>query len=166
MFDELTAIDIKKMEEEIEYRKVVLRPQLLEEVKTARAFGDLSENFEYKEAKRLKNKNDSRIRYLTNMIKTAKIIEDCSNKDTVGLFDLVECFMDDIGETMTVKLATNVRINLEEGVFSKDSPIGRAILGKKVGDKVEVESPDGNYFLEITKITKSYDDGSTPILSY
>ncbi len=166
MFDELTAIDIKKMEEEIEYRKVVLRPQLLEEVKTARAFGDLSENFEYKEAKRLKNKNDSRIRYLTNMIKTAKIIEDCSNEDTVGLFDLVECFMDDIGETMTVKLATNVRINLEEGVFSKDSPIGRAILGKKVGDKVEVESPDGNYFLEITKITKSYDDGSTPILSY
>lgn len=166
MFDELTAIDIKKMEEEIEYRKVVLRPQLLEEVKTARAFGDLSENFEYKEAKRLKNKNDSRIRYLTNMIKTAKIIEDSSAEDTVGLFDLVECFMDDIGETMTVKLATNVRINLEEGVFSKDSPIGRAILGKKVGDKVEVESPDGNYFLKITKITKSYDDGSTPILSY
>ena len=166
MFDELTAIDIKKMEEEIEYRKVVLRPQLLEELKTARAFGDLSENFEYKEAKRLKNKNDSRIRYLTNMIKTAKIIEDYSGEDTVGLFDEVECYMDDLEETMTVKLATNIRINLEEGVFSKDSPIGRAILGKKVGDKVEVESPDGNYFLEITKITKSYDDGSTPILSY
>ncbi len=166
MYDELTAIDIQKMEEEIEYRKVVLRPQLLEEVKTARAFGDLSENFEYKEAKRLKNKNDSRIRYLTNMIKTAKVIEDFSTQDSVGLFDIVECYMDDINEMMTVKLATNVRINLEEGVFSKDSPIGRALLGKKVGDRVEVESPDGNYFLEIKKITKSYDDGSTPILSY
>lgn len=166
MFDELTATDIKKMKEEIEYRKVVLRPQLLEELKTARAFGDLSENFEYKEAKRLKNKNDSRIRYLTNMIKTAKIIEDFSTEDSVGLFDIVECYMPDIDEKMTVKLATNVRINLEEGVFSKDSPIGRAILGKKVGDKVEVKSPDGSYFLEIIKITKSYDDGSTPIISY
>ena len=166
MYDELTAIDIKKMEEEIEYRKVILRPQLLEEVKTARAFGDLSENYEYKEAKRLKNKNESRIRYLSNMIKTAKIIKDNSTCDTVGLFDKVECYMDDIDEIMTVQLATNIRINVADGIFSKDSPIGRAILGKKVGDKVEIESPDGSYTVEIRKITKSSDDGSAPILSY
>ncbi|MBO5453656.1 MAG: GreA/GreB family elongation factor [Clostridia bacterium] len=166
MYDELTKMDIEKMQEEIEYRKVVLRPQLLEEVKTARAFGDLSENYEYKEAKRLKNKNEGRIRYLTNMIKTAKIIEDISTEDTVGLFDIVECYMDDIDEVMTVQLATNVRINVSEGIYSKDSPIGRALLGKKVGDKVEIESPDGGYVVEIKSITKSYDDGSAPILSY
>lgn len=166
MYDELTAIDIRKMEEEIEYRKVVLRPQLLEEVKTARAFGDLSENYEYKEAKRLKNKNEGRIRYLTNMIKTAKIIEDNSDSDTIGLFDKVECYMEDIDETVTITLATNVRINIQNGIYSKDSPIGRGILGKKVGDKVEIESPDGNYFIEIKKIIKSKDDGSSPILSY
>ena len=78
MYDELTKTDIEKMKEEIEYRKVTLRPKLLEDVKVARAFGDLSENYEYKEAKRVKNRNESRIRYLTNMIKTAKIIEDNS----------------------------------------------------------------------------------------
>lgn len=166
MYDELTAIDIRKMEEEIEYRKVILRPQLLEEVKTARAFGDLSENYEYKEAKRLKNKNEGRIRYLTNMIKTAKIIEDNSDSDTVGLFDKVDCYMEDIDETLTITLATNVRINIQNGIYSKDSPIGRGILGKKVGDKIEIESPDGNYFVEIKKIVKMKDDGSSPILSY
>jgi transcription elongation factor GreA len=166
MYDELTSMDIKKMEEEIEYRKVVLRPQLLEEVKVARAFGDLSENYEYKEAKRLKNKNEGRIRYLSNMIKTAKIIEDTSTEDTVGLYDEVECYMEDIGEVLIIKLATNVRINVDSNIYSKDSPIGRGILGKKVGDKALISSPDGDYYLEIKKITKSCDDGSNPILTY
>ena len=86
MYDELTPVDIQKMQEEIDHRVRVLRPQLIEEVQTARAFGDLSENFEYKCAKQAKNRNESRIRYLERMIRTAKIIEVRPQQaDTVGL---------------------------------------------------------------------------------
>ena len=88
MYDELTAVDIQKMQEEINYRVRELRPQLIEEVQTARAFGDLSENYEYKCAKQAKNRNDSRIRYLERMIRTAKVIEVKETADAVGLFDL------------------------------------------------------------------------------
>ena len=166
MYDELTKKDIEKMKEEIEYRKVTLRPKLLEDVKVARAFGDLSENYEYKEAKRVKNRNESRIRYLTNMIKTAKIIEDDSDDDTVGLSDIVECFDCELEEELTFRVVTTVRNQANRGMVSKESPIGKKLLGRKAGERVEIESPDGSYWLEIRKITKAEDDGSSPISSY
>lgn len=166
MYDELTIKDIEKMKEEIEYRKVTLRPKLLEDVKVARAFGDLSENYEYKEAKRVKNRNESRIRYLTNMIKTAKIIEDNSSDDTVGLYDIVDCFDFEFEEETTFRVVTTIRNQANQGMVSKESPIGKKLLGRRVGDRVEIESPDGNYMLEIRKITKGEDDGSSPISSY
>jgi len=161
----LTKQDIKKMEEEIEYRTVTLRYELLEEVKRTRAFGDLSENFEYKEAKRKKNQNESRIRYLTNMIRTAEIAEDDSDDETVGLNDKVECYMSDIDEVMEICIVTTVRTDAFSGMISNESPLGKALLGAKLKSVVEVDSPDGVYEVEILKITKG-GAGDRPINSY
>ena len=127
MFDNLTKSDIKKMEEEIEYRKLVVRREALEAVKEARAQGDLSENFEYKAAKQDKNRNESRIRYLEKMIKTARIISDKSKLDEVGLGDQVELYIPDDDETETYKLVTTVRGNSLKGLISIDSPLGKEI---------------------------------------
>ncbi len=166
MYDELTKEDIIKINEEIEYRKVVLRHELLDEVKRTRAFGDLSENFEYKEAKRQKNSNESRIRYLERMVKTAKVVEDVSDNDTVGFFDKVECRFIGMDKVMVLQIVTTIRTDALKGLFGKDSPLGKAILGKKVGDKVRVSAPNGEYMVEILKITKGNDDGSVPIMQY
>ena len=111
MYDELTAVDIQKMQEEINYRVRELRPQLIEEVKVARSFGDLSENFEYHAAKKDKNANESRIRYLEKMIKTARIVSDESKSDEVGLGDRVELYIPEDDETESYKLVTTVRGN-------------------------------------------------------
>lgn len=166
MHNDLTKQDIKKMQEEIEYRKVTLRYELLEEVKRTRAFGDLSENFEYKEAKRKKNQNESRIRYLTNMIKTAHIIEDNSSEDTVGLFDVVDCFMSDIDEVMQLRVVTTVRTDAGGGLISNESPVGKKLLGAKLGDILTIDSPDGEYEIEIRAIKKSDGDDDMPINKY
>ena len=136
MYDNLTANDIKKMQEEIEYRKLVVRREALEAVKEARAHGDLSENFEYKAAKQDKNRNESRIRYLEKMIKTARIISDNSREGEVGLGDTVEVYIPDDDETERYKLVTTVRGNSLQGLISIDSPLGKAIRGRKMGDKV------------------------------
>ena len=136
MYDNLTASDIKKMQEEIEYRKLVVRKEALEAVKEARAHGDLSENFEYKAAKQDKNRNESRIRYLEKMIKTARIISDNSREGEVGLGDTVEVYIPDDDETERYKLVTTVRGNSLQGLISIDSPLGKAIRGRKMGDKV------------------------------
>ena len=135
MYDNLTASDIKKMQEEIEYRKLVVRKEALEAVKEARAHGDLSENFEYKAAKQDKNRNESRIRYLEKMIKTARIISDNSREGEVGLGDTVEVYIPDDDETERYKLVTTVRGNSLQGLISIDSPLGKAIRGRKAGDK-------------------------------
>ena len=167
MYDELTEVDIKKMQEEIDHRVRVLRPQLIEEVQTARAFGDLSENFEYKCAKQAKNRNESRIRYLTNMIKTARIIEDHSVAGEVGLFDKVTLYLEEDDETMVVQVCTTVRTDPCSGFISKESPLGSAILGRRAGDRVTVHVNDRySYDVEIRAIEKSEDDGSAPLLSY
>ena len=136
MYDKLTQKDIDRMQEEIEYRKLVVRKEALEAVKEARAQGDLSENFEYKAAKQDKNRNESRIRYLERMIKTAKIISDRSASDEVGLNDRVEIYIPDDDETETYKIVTTVRGNSLKGLISIDSPLGKALMGHKVGDKV------------------------------
>ena len=166
MHDELTKIDIEKMKAEIEYRKVTLRHELLEEVKRTRAYGDLSENAEYKEAKRLKNKNESRIRYLENMVKTAKVIEDNSTADTIGLYDIVTAHISLTDSEMTFRIVTTIRNDFKTGLISKESPFGKALLGKKVGDSVEIEAPGGSYIMTVKNLVKAEDDGSAPISSY
>lgn len=165
--DELTQVDLDKMREEIEYRTTVLRPQLIEDVKTARAFGDLSENFEYKAAKREKNRNDSRVRYLERMIKTAHVISPTSESGVVGLFDKLEIYLIEDDETQHIQIVTTLRQNALEGLISKESPVGKAVLGHRVGDRVRVEvSPDYGYEIEIRAIEKGEDDKTLEISRY
>ena len=167
MYDELTRSDLQKMQEEINYRTQVLRPKLIEDVQTARAFGDLSENFEYKCAKQEKNRNDARIRYLQRMIKTAHVIEDRSTEETAGLYDHVEILMENIGKKRTIQLVTTLRQDALKGLISKESPVGKAVMGHKAGDRVEVHMENGrNFFIQILSIEKGTDDGSIPIGSF
>lgn len=167
MNDELTRQDLKKMREELDWRRLTLMPELIEEVKRTRAFGDLSENFEYKAAKQAQNKNRSRIRYLEGMIKTARVIEDRAGEDEVGLFDKVELYLPEDDETEIVQVVTTVRCDPRRGLISKESPMGRQLLGKKAGDRFVVRVDDKiSYPAEIRSITKTEDDGSAPLLSY
>ena len=138
MYDELTQVDIDKMKQEIEHRTKVLRPQLIEEVQRTREFGDLSENFEYKCAKRDKNRNDSRIRYLERMIKTAKVVEVDNGVDGIGLFDKVVIFNEMTGKEMNLQIVTTLRQNVLKGLISPESPVGKALMGHKVGERVQV----------------------------
>ena len=165
MHDELTQVDIDKMKEELQHRIQVLRPQLIEEVKVARSFGDLSENFEYKAAKREKNRNDSRIRYLQNMIKTAVVIDGTSQGEGIALFDKVTFLVEDDGTQETIQLVTTLRQDALKGLISKESPVGKALLGHKVGDRVAIEA-GSKYFVEIRGIEKGEDDASLEISSY
>lgn len=164
MYDELTRQDIQKMQEEIDYRVQVLRPKLIEDVQTARAFGDLSENFEYKAAKREKNQNESRIRYLENMIKTAVVISDHSGAGEIGLFDKVTVLFEEDDETEQFQLVTTLRQDSLHGLISKESPVGKALLGRRAGDRVTVRVSDSySYPLRILAVEKGADDGSIPI---
>ena len=167
MYDELTREDLRKMQEELDYRRLTLMPELIEEVKRTRAFGDLSENFEYKAAKQAQNKNRSRIRYLEGMIKTARVIEDRSADDCVGLFDKVEIYMPEDDETEIIQVVTTVRCDPRQGLISKESPFGKTVLGKKVGDRFTVQvSETYSYEAVIRSIEKCEDDGSAPLLEY
>ena len=159
MGHELTKNDIKKMEEEIEYRIHEVRKAALDDVKETRAQGDLSENFEYYAAKRHKNQNESRIRYLENMLKTATIVSDKSGSDEVGMDDIVEVYFEEDDEIEKYKLVTSIRGNSMENRISIDSPIGMALKGHKVGDRVEVKVNDNySYFLEIRSIDKTHSE--------
>ena len=159
MYDELTEVDIRKMREEIDYRTRVLRPKLIEDVQTARAFGDLSENFEYKCAKQEKNRNESRIRYLERMLRTASLVSDESKEDEVGINKLVELYYEEDDETEQVKLVTSIRGNSLDGRISIESPLGKAIQGHRVGDRVHVQVNEGyGYEVVIKAIDKSGDD--------
>lgn len=167
MYDELTAGDIKKMQEEIEYRKLVVRPQALEDVKTARAHGDLSENFEYHAAKKVKNQNESRIRYLEKMIRTAKVISDESAEDEVGINNTVTVkFLDD-GSVETYRIVTTVRGNSLANLISNESPLGKALLGKKEGQTAHVQVNDAvGYDVEILKLEKTNDEDGDKIREF
>lgn len=165
--DELTQVDIDKMKEELEHRRLVLRPQLIEEVKVARAFGDLSENFEYKAAKREKNRNDSRIRYLENMIKTAKVIDAAPIGEGVGLFDRVTFFIEEDEEEETIQLVTTLRQDALKGLISKESPVGKALWGHKVGDRVLIPASETyQYYVQIRSIEKTGEDPDIPISTF
>lgn len=159
MYNELTKSDIKKMQEEIEYRKCVVRKQALEDVKEARAHGDLSENFEYHAAKKVKNQNESRIRYLERMIKTAVVIEDESADDEIGINDTVEIMIEEDKSVETYKLVTTVRGDSLNGLISVESPMGKALLGHKVGEKVYIKVNESfGYDVIVQRIEKSNDE--------
>ena len=167
MHNELTEKDIELMRQELDYRRTVLRPKLIEDVQTARAFGDLSENFEYKAAKRDKNRNDSRCRYLENMIKTAVVISDQSGEGTVGLYDKVTFYMEEDDETVTCQIVTTMRQDALKNLISKESPVGKAVLGKKVGDRVTVQVNDSySYNVVIQSIEPGEDTGEAPLVGF
>lgn len=167
MYNELTEVDIRKMQEEIDYRMRVVRPKCVEDLKTARGFGDLSENYEYKAAKQELRRCDSRLRYLRKMIETAKVIKADSAGDQVGLFDTVEVYFEDDDETETFRIMTTLREDVLQGIISKESPIGKAIMGHRVGDRVLVRvSDDVSYYVQIRALQKGTDDDSLPIHSF
>ena len=167
MYDELTQVDIDKMKAELEHRRLELRPKLIEDVQTARAFGDLSENYEYKVAKQEKNRNESRIRYLERMIATAKVIEVNEKEGTVGLFDHVMLYNEKLGKEQNIQLVTTLRQNALKGLISKESPVGKAVMGHKKGDRVTVHvSETYSYDIVIRDVQKGSDDESLPISSY
>lgn len=167
MYDKLTQKDIAQIEAEIEHRKLVVRKEAIAAVKEAREHGDLSENFEYHAAKKAKNQNESRIRYLERMIKTATIISEDSKSDEVGMNNTVELYFEDDDETETYKIVTTIRENSLEGKISDESPIGKAIMGHKVGDRVLVEVNDKvKYYVIIKSIENTTDDGNDKIRGY
>ena len=167
MGEQLTESDVKKIKEEIEYRKIVVRKKELEAVKEARAHGDLSENFEYHAAKKDKNANESRIRYLERMIKTAVVVSDESKSDEVGINNKVTLYFEDDDEEDVYTLVTTVRGNSLKGWISTESPIGKAILGHKVGDRVLVKT-NGNdgYYIVIKNIDNTTDDSHDTLRKY
>lgn len=167
MANQLTQGDIEKIKEEIEYRKLVVRKESIEAVKEARSFGDLSENFEYYAAKRDKNRNESRIRYLERMLKTAQVITDESKEDEVGMNNTVTIYFEDEDETETYKIVTSIRENVLKGLVSNQSPLGRAIMGHKKGDRVYVEPAKGTgYYVVIREIDQTTDDSEDRIREY
>ena len=167
MHNALTKKDIELMQKELDERRIVLRPKLLEAVKVARAFGDLSENFEYKAAKQEKNKNESRIRFLENMIRTARVIDEGGKNGGVALYDRGTVYLPEDGETEVLQVVTTMRKDPLKGIISRESPVGRALLGKKLGDIVHIQVDEHyGYDMVIRAIEKGQDDGSIPINSY
>lgn len=167
MREQLTQKDVERIEKEIEHRKLVVRKEAIEAVKEARAHGDLSENFEYYAAKKDKNKNESRIRYLERMLKTADIISEDSASDEVGLNNTVTLYFEEDEECETFRLVTSIRGNSLKNLISIESPLGKAIYGKKVGERVMVPvGPDGGYYVEIRNVENTGDDGSDTIRPY
>lgn len=167
MYDELTKVDINKMKEELEWRITKVRPEILEEVKLTRSYGDLSENAEYHAAKRERGRNESRIRYLRNMIKTAKIIDAKSADDTVGLFDTVTFYIEEDDCEEQVRIVTTLRRDPFQNIISKESPLGRALMGKKVGERTLVQTDSGySYYIIIRRLEKGQDDTSLEIRKF
>lgn len=167
MGERLTKKDVEKIEKEIEHRKLVIRKEAIEAVKEARAQGDLSENFEYYAAKREKNINESRIRYLERMLKNATVISEESKEDEVGLNNTVTVYVEDDDEEETYRLVTSIRGNSLAGLISTESPIGKALLGHKAGDRVWIQVNDQfGYYVEIRKIENTQDEENDKIRSF
>ncbi len=167
MGEQLTRSDVKKIKEEIEYRKLVVRKKELEAVKEARAQGDLSENFEYKAAKQDKNRNESRIRYLERMLKNARIVSDESREDEVGINNTVTVYFEEDDETESYRLVTSVRGNSMQGLISIESPMGKALLGHKTGDRILVRTGgDEGYYVVIREIDKTTDDSEDKLRKF
>lgn len=164
---ELSAVDIKKIKEEIEHKEKVERPKCLEDLVTARGFGDLSENYEYKAAKQALRRVDSSLRYLKRLLNTARVVEGNAAEGVVGLFDEVDIYYVEDDETETIRLMTSIRENSLNGIISKESPLGRAVMGRRVGERVLVRVNDRiSYHVEIRAVRKGSDDESLPIHSF
>ena len=167
MREELTQSDVEKIQEEINHRKLVVRKEAIEAVKEARAQGDLSENFEYYGAKLFKNQNESRIRYLEKMLRTASIVSDQSRPDEIGINNTVELYFEDDDEVETYRLVTSIRGNSMKGLISIESPLGKAIKGHKEGDRVHVMVNDkSGYDVIVRRIIKTEDDSQDTIRSF
>lgn len=163
----LTKSDVEKIREEIEHRKIVIRKEALEDVKEARAHGDLSENFEYKAAKQFKNKNESRIRYLEKVLKTAEIISDVSSEDEVGLNKTVEIYFEEDDEILKYKIVSTMRGDSMSGRISSESPIGSALMKHKTGDRVLVKVNENiSYYVVIKSIENTGEEDTDEIRSY
>lgn len=166
MYDKLTKKDLEMMEAELEDRRLRIRPAIMEEVKRTREYGDLSENYEYKAAKQAQRRNDSRMRYLQNMIKTAQIVEEPVG-DGVKLYDKVTLYVPEDEEEMVIQIVSVVRVAPDSGFLSMESPLGKAVLGKKVGDVAEVRVSDTySYEVEIRAVEPGEDDGTAPLMQY
>ena len=167
MREKLTKSDVEKIREEIEHRKLVERKELIEAVKEARSHGDLSENFEYHAAKKEKNRNESRIRYLERMLKTAVIVEDESKEDEIGLNNTVEVYCEDEEEVETYRIVTSVRGSSLNGLVSIESPLGKALLGHKEGDRVFIKvNDDFGYYVIVKKVIKTQSEDEDHIRSF
>lgn len=167
MYDKLTQKDIDKLQEEIDHRKLVVRPEALEALKEARSHGDLSENFEYYAAKRYKNQNESRIRYLERMIKTAVVVSDESNEDEVGLNNTVHLYFEEDDCEEVYRIVTTVRENTLKHLISNESPLGKALIGHKVDDRVYIEvNKEYGYYVVIKKIENTQDEGTDQYRSF
>ena len=167
MREKLTKSDVEKIREEIEHRKLVERKELIEAVKEARSHGDLSENFEYHAAKKEKNRNESRIRYLERMLKTAVIVEDEAKEDEIGLNNTVEVYCEDDEEVETYRIVTSVRGSSLNGLVSIESPLGKALLGHKEGDRVFIKvNDDFGYYVIVKKVIKTQSEDEDHIRSF
>ena len=167
MREKLTKSDVEKIREEIEHRKLVERKEVIEAVKEARSHGELSENFEYHAAKKEKNRNESRIRYLERMLKTAVIVEDESKEDEIGLNNTVEVYCEDDEEVETYRIVTSVRGSSLNGLVSIESPLGKALLGHKEGDRVFIKvNDDFGYYVIVKKVIKTQSDDEEHIRSF
>ena len=167
MREKLTKSDVEKIREEIEHRKLVERKELIEAVKEARSHGDLSENFEYHAAKKEKNRNESRIRYPERMLKTAVIVEDESKEDEIGLNNTVEVYCEDDEEVETYRIVTSVRVSSLNGLVSIESPLGKALLGHKEGDRVFIKvNDDFGYYVIVKKVIKTQSEDEDHIRSF
>lgn len=165
--EQLTESDVKRIEEEINHRKLVVRPAALKALKEARAMGDLSENFEYYAAKRDNNLNNSRIRFLEKMLRTAVIISDKSGADEVGMNNTVDVYFEEDDCTETYRIVTSIRGNSQRGLISNESPLGKALLGHKVGDRVLVEvNADYSYYVVIRRLEKTGDSADDRLKQY
>jgi len=164
MHNELTRKDIALMRKELDERRIVLRPKLLQAVKEARAFGDLSENYEYKAAKQEKNRNESRIRFLENMIRTARIVDEGGKNGGIALYDKVTVFLPEDGQRETYQLVTTMRQDALHGLISRESPVGRALLGKREGETVHIQVDGGDgYDMVVERIEKGQDESGIPL---
>jgi transcription elongation factor GreA len=167
MREQLTESDVQKIQEEIDYRKLVVRKEAIEAVKEARAHGDLSENFEYHAAKKDKNSNESRIRYLERMLKNAKVISDSSKADEVGINNTVQVYFEEDDEVETYRLVTSIRGNSLHGLISIESPLGKALMGHKVGDRIYIKvNEQYGYYVEIRSIENTQDDSADQIRKF
>ena len=167
MYNELTEVDIKKMQEEIDYRMREVRPKCIADLQTARGFGDLSENYEYKAAKQELRRCDSRLRYLRRMIATAKVIRSDTREGVAGLFDKVEIYYEEDDETEVITLMTTLREDALHGIISKESPLGKAVMGRRVGETATVRvDGENSYTIKVLEIEKGSDDESLPISAF